>query len=95
MIFILFVIRSVVMQNVSESSFRERLKRQNPVCGVPSQLSQGLIYNGESFQRGSWPWMVALMYKMRAKPLKFFCGGTLVSDKKVVTGKNFCIEELS
>lgn len=65
----------------------QRFKRQNQNCGIPSIFGRGLVYKGESFQRGSWPWMVALMHRSSAKPSKFFCGGTLVSDKKVLTGE--------
>lgn len=63
----------------------ERVKRGNDECGVPSQ-GTSLIIRGNDFQRGAWPWMVALMVKSSSPP-KLFCGGVLVSATKVLTGK--------
>lgn len=54
-------------------------------CGNPSQ-STSLVINGNDFQRGTWPWMVALMLKTASAP-KLFCGGVLVSSNKVLTGE--------
>jgi hypothetical protein len=85
--FIWFAIKSVVSQNISVSTTGERFKRQNSVCGVASPSARSLIDGSETFSRGSWPWMVALMHKTPAKPLKFFCSGTLVTNRKVVTGE--------
>lgn len=59
---------------------------QKFICGSPEELDTGLIVEGYKFTRGAWPWMVALMFKRDEEPLKFFCGGTLVSPNKVVTG---------
>ena len=54
-------------------------------CGIPSQITS-LIIRGNDFQRGAWPWMVALMTK-KTSPPSFFCGGVLVSSTKVLTGE--------
>lgn len=63
-----------------------RFKRySNEQCGVPTQ-STSLIIGGSTFQRGTWPWMVALMQK-NISPPKLFCGGVLVSKTKVLTGE--------
>uniref|UniRef100_A0A2A4IWA2 Peptidase S1 domain-containing protein n=1 Tax=Heliothis virescens TaxID=7102 RepID=A0A2A4IWA2_HELVI len=43
-----------------------------------------LIYNGRSYSRGDIPWLVAV-YKSEAATLRFICGGTLVSDRHVLT----------
>nr|XP_021189502.2 serine protease gd isoform X1 [Helicoverpa armigera] len=43
-----------------------------------------LIYNGQSYPRGDIPWLVAI-YKSEAATLRFICGGTLVSDRHVLT----------
>lgn len=59
----------------------------NQNCGVSSALGIGLIVNGQGFDRGKWPWMVALMKKRKSEPPRFFCGGTLVSATRVLTGK--------
>lgn len=56
-------------------------------CGTSSFSGIGLMYGGHTFAKGSWPWMVAMMYKRDETPLKFFCSGTLVTHRKIVTGK--------
>jgi secreted trypsin-like serine protease len=81
-LFVLSVISSCTANNSTES----RVRRQSQVvCGVPSQ-STSLIIRGNDFQRGTWPWMVALMKKSEASP-KLFCGGVLVTSTKVLTGE--------
>jgi secreted trypsin-like serine protease len=63
-----------------------RCKRNsNQQCGSPMQ-STSLVIGGNNFQRGTWPWMVALMQKVTSPP-KLFCGGVLVSFTKVLTGE--------
>lgn len=66
----------------------QRHKRQELSCGVPRSEASFVsrIFEGESFDRGVWPWMVALLNN-KSTPPKFFCGGTLITNKKVVTGK--------
>lgn len=58
-------------------------------CGVISGGNDKvpLIFNGNSYTRGEWPWLVAI-YKRQEGSLTFICGGTLVSDRHIVTGKN-------
>lgn len=57
----------------------------NEVCGIP-QKNTGLVVNGLELKRGKFPWMAALILRNRYPPM-FFCGGSLISDKHVVTGK--------
>lgn len=80
----LFIFLSIFTCVLSSSVNQTRLKRDNEVCGFPSQVTS-LIIGGDSFQRGTWPWMVAMMRKTMSPP-KFFCGGILVSLNKVLTG---------
>lgn len=56
------------------------------VCGNSVQ-HRGFIIFGNSFQKGCYPWIVAMLTR-KLGPLTFFCGGTLVSLKHVVTGEN-------
>lgn len=49
-----------------------------------------LIYNGQGYARGDWPWLVAI-YKRKDGSLSFACSGTLVSDRHVVTGEYLSI----
>lgn len=43
-----------------------------------------LIRAGNATLRGEWPFIVAL-YKVR--PVAYICGGTLISNRHVLTGK--------
>lgn len=69
---------------LSSSINQTRSKRDSEVCGFPSQVTS-LIIGGDNFQRGTWPWMVAMMERTVSPP-KFFCGGVLVTKTKVLTG---------
>lgn len=72
---------------VSESAIRKRqIQNTNEhICGI-SGKSTGLIVDGSLLNRGRFPWLVALMY-VKSQPPIFFCGGSLISDKHVVTGE--------
>lgn len=43
----------------------------------------GTIVGGEFIKKGEWPWLVALF---ESKSRSYFCGGTLISEKHVLTG---------
>lgn len=45
-----------------------------------------LIFHGDSYERGEWPWLVAI-YKKKEDTVGFVCAGTLVSDRHVITGE--------
>ncbi|KAI5633125.1 trypsin domain-containing protein [Phthorimaea operculella] len=63
-------------------------------CGIVSGGNEvPLIYNGQSFNRGDWPWLVAI-YKRKDGSLTFICSGTLVSDRHVVTAAH-CMQTLA
>jgi secreted trypsin-like serine protease len=76
------------------NSTLSRFKRQTSSCGVPTSKSSGLIYNGETFEKGLWPWIVALVNR-EATPAKFFCAGTLISRTQVITGEILNFFELT
>ncbi|KAJ0173205.1 hypothetical protein K1T71_011381 [Dendrolimus kikuchii] len=52
-------------------------------CGRPTAINVPLILGGESFIRGTYPWLVSVSEKKRGS--KFVCAGNLVSDHHVVT----------
>lgn len=64
-----------------------RAKRAALVCGSPTRQA-GFIFGGNRSTRGEFPWLVALMFAKESPPL-FLCGGTLISDRHVVTGEVF------
>lgn len=56
-------------------------------CGTAKRNS-GFIVHGDQFKRGDFPWIVALLYTGFSPP-SYFCGGSLISSRHVVTGKIF------
>ena len=61
-------------------------RSSEPICGR-LQVATGLKVGGSKIERGEFPWMVALLSKL-TNPPTFFCAGTLISSRHVVTGKN-------
>lgn len=51
------------------------------------KFAEGLVRGGTRAQRTEWPFIAALYQK---NPTKFFCGGTIISHRHVLTG-NFCM----
>jgi Trypsin len=47
--------------------------------------ARGLSFGGEKVQSNEWPWLVALINWPKNE---FFCGGSLVSSKHVISGEN-------
>ncbi|KAL7013184.1 hypothetical protein ACKWTF_015240 [Chironomus riparius] len=80
--------RSEVENNLKDCfvNYRPRSVQIPNSCGRPV-MPQGSIIGGAEIKRNSYPWIAALM-----KPTgQFFCGGTLVSSRKVVTAAH-CIQ---
>lgn len=65
---------------------RNDLDSATTACGVPL-LSSGLVVRGQNIKRGSYPWMVALMYVENESNSFYFCGGSLISSNHVLTGE--------
>lgn len=84
LIFFIQSIFEISYAKINQTSLRFT-RSVNQQCGVPTQ-STSLVIGGNNFQRGTWPWMVALMQKETTPP-KLFCGGVLVSTTKVLTGE--------
>ncbi|XP_045503356.1 serine protease gd-like isoform X1 [Colias croceus] len=53
-------------------------------CGVTSENVTPLIFQGNTYERGDWPWLVAI-YRKRTSSLSYICSGTLISDQHIVT----------
>ncbi|XP_026488066.2 serine protease gd-like [Vanessa tameamea] len=65
-------------------------------CGISGDGARDyvpLVYNGLSYDRGEWPWLVAL-YKRKFSSLSYICAGTLISEKHVVTAAH-CMQRKS
>ena len=77
----------LIILNVSElNATVPQQKNVDEVCGKSAQ-GTGFIVNGKEFKRGEFPWMVAMLNKLE-NPAQFFCAGTLISTRHVITGKN-------
>lgn len=75
--------------NIAGKSVTHTTRNDN--CGVPHRL-RGNISGGRGFPRGSFPWMVALLYDDSVNEPKYFCGGSLISLKHILTGKVFILQ---
>lgn len=53
-------------------------------CGRPRRDS-GLIVGGSNIRHGQFPWIVA--FNQTRIDFSYFCGGTLVSLRHVITGR--------
>lgn len=53
-------------------------------CGLGKSEYEGFVFGGQPAAKGAWPWLVALIHR---KHEKFFCGGSLISAKHVLSGK--------
>lgn len=58
-------------------------QRSKNFCGSAAEF-RGFIVGGRVTEPQKWPWLAALYY---VPDNKFFCAGTLISDRHVVTGK--------
>jgi secreted trypsin-like serine protease len=56
---------------------------ESKYCGRKFSAS-GLIFGGNKTQSNEWPWLVALVNWPKNE---FFCGGSLISSKHVVSGE--------
>lgn len=52
-------------------------------CGKVEVLAPQIFYGKQTY-RGEWPFLAALHF---VQGMQFFCGGTLISSKHVLTGK--------
>jgi secreted trypsin-like serine protease len=67
----------LVIQSSAKSNTRK--------CGT-SVVGGGNLSGGQDTKRHSWPWLVALQYQRHENFGQFFCAGSLVSAKHVLSG---------
>lgn len=61
-------------------------------CGTVRDVRLPLILGGNQTIRGQWPFVVALH---KGEVFEYICGGTLISTKHVLTGKDLLFLLLS
>ncbi|KAL0818500.1 hypothetical protein ABMA28_008955 [Loxostege sticticalis] len=67
-------------------------QQQQVQCGsVVRQNPNVLVVNGSPTYEGEWPWQIAL-YQTQTVDNKYICGGTLVSNRHVITAAH-CITQ--
>ncbi|GAB0099245.1 Serine protease gd [Sergentomyia squamirostris] len=73
-------------QDEPYNRFSDSIASSNQVCGkIDSRFSvTPLIFGGEEFPKGSWPWLVAV-HVYKGAQFSFVCGGTLVSHNLIVS----------
>lgn len=54
-------------------------------CGRPKGIF-GTVVNGVKAKKNEWPWLVAFVEWTSGK---FFCGGSLLSQRHVLSGEHF------
>lgn len=72
---------------VAHSSVRSQ--RIADTCGVRREIANSIsnrIIHGQDFERGTFPWIVALMYTGGIQA-RFFCGASLISKTFVISGE--------
>ncbi|XP_060532655.1 CLIP domain-containing serine protease B15-like isoform X2 [Cylas formicarius] len=57
---------------------------KRPGCGIVNQRANALVSHGQNTSPGQWPWHAAL-YHSKGIQLLYTCGGTLISDRYIVT----------
>ena len=61
----------------------------NQTCGLKESSSEPLSFGPGTYgvaetKKSEWPWLVAFIYWPESK---FFCAGSLISEKHVLSGK--------
>ncbi|XP_013167707.1 PREDICTED: proclotting enzyme-like isoform X1 [Papilio xuthus] len=76
-------VQNPVRDSGTSSRVSDGENSSNIQCGQ-GKIGVPLIWHGQTYPRGEWPWLVAL-YQTVARTLTFVCSGTLISDRHVLT----------
>lgn len=62
--------------------------KYNNICGMPGlQQATHTIIGGEDTIEGEFPWIVAISHFKPQNRIEYVCGGSLISNKHILTGK--------
>ncbi|KAG8283301.1 serine-type endopeptidase activity protein [Homalodisca vitripennis] len=78
--------------DTSGTSSRSVVLPGRDICGL-SRANGRRVVNGYPAELGTWPWMAALGYRSYRKTFVLDCGGSLVSDRYVVTAAH-CVAKI-
>jgi Trypsin len=76
MLFVVLTFTSLICVNA--------IPRTSTICGSRRSVT-GTVFGGNEVKKNSWPWLVALFNR---KNEKFFCAGSLISKRHVLSGDN-------
>ncbi|XP_036234353.2 transmembrane protease serine 9 isoform X2 [Bactrocera oleae] len=72
----------------------ERFQQNTTVtCGTEGNLIRPFLHGGKELVRGQFPWMAAVYRKETVHSLSYICGGTLLSQRSVVSAAH-CFQNL-
>ena len=86
LLFLCVVLPQLVISVKSTDGQRSKKWTVSKKCGNPGSDVQMRIIDGDAFERGEFPWMVALTRNVTNQAPDFFGAGTLVSFRHVITG---------
>jgi hypothetical protein len=89
-------IKKFVDEKHIQHTCKKFVKNHFLVCGQKSTPSAALIVKGDIANKVEFPWQVAI-HRRRGKPKtnQLICGGTLISERIILTGEFFPICRLS
>ncbi|KAL3269385.1 hypothetical protein HHI36_008455 [Cryptolaemus montrouzieri] len=74
-----------------KGTWNEEKPTCKPVCGEKRVNPKELIIGGNVVERGNYPWTIAI-YKMKSDGYNLVCGGTLISQRVIVTAAH-CVTD--
>jgi hypothetical protein len=88
MLMLLSVVLFIVIGDVAGGP-TDRIERASPSqqCGE-TKAASGYAVGGTNTRPNSWPWMVALRRDFPENKTAFFCAGSLIAERHVVSGKD-------
>lgn len=74
---------SIYLLICTANALRNEESSLTEVCGKRKGAT-GKVFGGNQVKKGEWPWLVAFTQRYEKE---FFCGGNLISQKHVLSGK--------
>lgn len=87
-----FEVQNLVLQPFNgiaceNGTWSENLFNCEPECGTLIPKGQALVIKGYTANQGEFPWHAGIYHRLNETVLEQVCGGTLISEKVVISGK--------